>query len=409
MTGAAVFSSPAVADGKVFVGSCDSNVYCLDAVDGREIWSFTADAYIMSSPAVADGKVFVGSGDSNVYCLDADTGDKIWNYATGRAIDSSPALSDGKLCVGSNGGNVYCFGLPDDTIAPEIAITCPDSGDTVGGILDITVDASDNYKLDRVEFYVDDQLKNTADSNSYTFSWDTTTVLSDTTHTIKAVAYDLLGNYDDDQVTITVCHTLPTVKISSPGENENVVKETVTITGTSSGHERSVQKVEIKIDEGSWETASGIESWSYEWDTTKAEEGYHTIFVRSYDGIFYSTETSVTLIVNNVDQPELDINPKIFSIGKIDVFVKNIGKGDISDLSWSISAKSVASGSIDISKSGNINQFVPNGPKTVISTGSGSIKCALGIINIDVLIIADGETFKEKETGLVIGSLIIIL
>jgi PQQ enzyme repeat len=46
-----------------------------------------------SSPAVANGVVYVGSGD--VYALNARTGAKLWTYATGSYVWSSPAVVNG--------------------------------------------------------------------------------------------------------------------------------------------------------------------------------------------------------------------------------------------------------------------------------------------------------------------------
>jgi len=63
-----------------------------------------------SSPAVADGKVYVGSYDNKTYCLNASTGAKIWSYTTGSCVVSSPAVADGKVYVGSLDGKVYAFG-----------------------------------------------------------------------------------------------------------------------------------------------------------------------------------------------------------------------------------------------------------------------------------------------------------
>ena len=65
---------------------------------------------VYSSPAVADGKVFVGSYDDKVYCLNAATGAFIWSYTTGNYVDSSPAVADGIVYVGSMDGKVYAFG-----------------------------------------------------------------------------------------------------------------------------------------------------------------------------------------------------------------------------------------------------------------------------------------------------------
>jgi outer membrane protein assembly factor BamB len=107
-----VTSSPAVADGKVYVGSQDKKVYCLDAASGAFLWSYTTGNYIWSSPAVANGRLYVSSFDSNIYCLNASTGALMWNYTTGSGeyyIRSSPAIADGRVYVGSDDGNVYCL------------------------------------------------------------------------------------------------------------------------------------------------------------------------------------------------------------------------------------------------------------------------------------------------------------
>ena len=108
-TGESILSSPAVSDGKVYIGSNDDKVYCLDATTGTQIWNYTTgyDVYF-SSPAVADDKVYVGSG-LRIYCLDALTGAHIWNYTTGAGVPSSPAVSDGRVYAGSIHNKVYCL------------------------------------------------------------------------------------------------------------------------------------------------------------------------------------------------------------------------------------------------------------------------------------------------------------
>jgi glucose dehydrogenase len=51
-------------------------------------WAYPAVVYVSSSPAVANGMVYVGSNDNNVYALKASTGKKLWSYTTGDAVDS---------------------------------------------------------------------------------------------------------------------------------------------------------------------------------------------------------------------------------------------------------------------------------------------------------------------------------
>jgi len=114
-TGGGVESSPAVASGKVFFGSKDGSVYCLDAVTGVERWVFPTDRAISSSPLVVEGKVYIGSGDKKLYCINAEYGMEQWNFTTGGGIVSSPKLYNEKLYFGSNDGNVYCIHVENGT------------------------------------------------------------------------------------------------------------------------------------------------------------------------------------------------------------------------------------------------------------------------------------------------------
>jgi len=115
-------SSPAVYNDNVYIGSMKDGerygiVYCLNAENGDFVWSYTTGDYVKSSPAVHDDKVYIGSEDANVYCLDAKTGDEIWIFSTYGGVDSSPAVADGKVYVGSWDGYVYCL---DAEIGDEI-------------------------------------------------------------------------------------------------------------------------------------------------------------------------------------------------------------------------------------------------------------------------------------------------
>ncbi len=106
-TGGGVYSSPAVANGVVYVGSGDYKVYALNASTGALLWSYTTSYSVESSPAVANGVVYVGSFDSvdygYVYALNASTGALLWSYATGQ-VESSPAVANGLVYIGSDEG-----------------------------------------------------------------------------------------------------------------------------------------------------------------------------------------------------------------------------------------------------------------------------------------------------------------
>ena len=124
-TNGPVPATPAIADGTVYIGSYDGKFYALNAQTGALKWKFAtegerrfeakglhgwqpknqtvADPFdvFLSSPVVANGAVYFGSGDGNLYALDAATGDLRWKFKTGDVVHASPALADGFLFFGS--------------------------------------------------------------------------------------------------------------------------------------------------------------------------------------------------------------------------------------------------------------------------------------------------------------------
>ena len=76
---------------------------------GEQEWAFETGDGVFSSRTVADGTVFVGSGDSNLYAVDAASGEQQWATETGAVIESSPTVADGTVYVGSNDGNLYAL------------------------------------------------------------------------------------------------------------------------------------------------------------------------------------------------------------------------------------------------------------------------------------------------------------
>jgi outer membrane protein assembly factor BamB len=113
-TGGGVRCSPAVVDGKVFVGSEDGYVYALNASTGQSIKnSSNISAVDFSSPAVTGGTVFVGSINGRIYALNETTLETIWNFTTGGPVESSPAVANNTVFVGSNDTRVYALNATD--------------------------------------------------------------------------------------------------------------------------------------------------------------------------------------------------------------------------------------------------------------------------------------------------------
>src|SRR5208283_1879312 len=103
------YSSPAVINGVVYVGSDDHYIYALNAATGTYIWSYKTGGSVDSSPAVANGIVYVGSEDNKVYALNAAIGAFDWSYKTGDKVESSPTVANGVVYVGSDDNKVYAL------------------------------------------------------------------------------------------------------------------------------------------------------------------------------------------------------------------------------------------------------------------------------------------------------------
>ena len=110
-------SSPVVAEGRVYFGSGDGNLYALDASSGRLAWTFATRDVVHASPAYANGVVYVGSFDGDFYAVDAATGRERWRFRGGRdasihnqvGFQSSPAVVDGVVYTGCRDAHLYAL------------------------------------------------------------------------------------------------------------------------------------------------------------------------------------------------------------------------------------------------------------------------------------------------------------
>ena len=123
-----VAGSPAVADGTVYVGchgtdgcvsspdgdACEppesaARLCAVDADHGAQRWTYDLTGDVRSSPAVADGAVYLGGADG-VSAVDAGDGAEVWRAEFGESVDSSPAVSDGRVFVTRSDGSLYALG-----------------------------------------------------------------------------------------------------------------------------------------------------------------------------------------------------------------------------------------------------------------------------------------------------------
>ena len=124
-------SSPAISNGKIYIGDKDKKINCINANNGTTIWSQTIGGSCLSSPVVANGMVYTAANyaKGTVYGFDAETGDLKWTYDTNEYNMAQPAVSDGILFIGSDSGYLYAFRdpIPEGDLNLDWAVTVTDA------------------------------------------------------------------------------------------------------------------------------------------------------------------------------------------------------------------------------------------------------------------------------------------
>ncbi|MBS7621955.1 hypothetical protein KEJ32_07585, partial [Candidatus Bathyarchaeota archaeon] len=90
-----------------------------------------------------------------------------------------------------------------DTTPPTLNILQPTGGSTVSKIIEITAEATDESGISKVEFYINNKLAATDNTEPYTYRWNTRSV-KDGWHTITVKAYDNAGNTAQASIKIQV-------------------------------------------------------------------------------------------------------------------------------------------------------------------------------------------------------------
>ncbi len=96
--------------GDLWWGKNEAWLKCLDAERGAEVWSYPIPPHVMSTPAVAEGLVFIADCGRRLHCVDAATGQPSWTHEMeGLEIWASPLVADGKVYLGTRKGDFAVF------------------------------------------------------------------------------------------------------------------------------------------------------------------------------------------------------------------------------------------------------------------------------------------------------------
>lgn len=197
-----------------------------------------------------------------------------------KTIRHAPALSTKPLrliatfiCISVMAAIVSCSDnstpVEVDREPPGVVITSPLDDHYVDDIVTIKAVASDNDRVIRVEFWVDDKLEYQDYHLPWEFSWNTTSYLDSSRHSIYACAYDAAFNTcNSSKIYVTVLNpqpdTLPPGKIYDL-EVTDSSQTSLTLSWTAPGNDGclgqawrySIKYYQSEITEENWESANG--------------------------------------------------------------------------------------------------------------------------------------------------------
>jgi hypothetical protein len=192
-----------------------------------------------------------------------------------------------------------------------VTMTSPASGATVAGTVTVSASVSivGSLVVAGVQFQLDGGNLGTEDTTApYSISWDTPTT-SNGSHTLRAVARDLLGvRFTSEPVTVTVSNgpppdtTAPTVAITTPSDGTTVSGAiTVTASATDAGGVRVVQFLVDGVELGRDTTAP----YEAAWDTQTVADGTHTLQARAQDtaGNIGTSAVATVTVANGAPPP----------------------------------------------------------------------------------------------------------
>src|SRR5258708_1626273 len=101
--------------GDIFWGKTEAWLKCIDVSGAGNIttnglvWSYPLEKHVMSTPAIANGLLFIADCGRKFHCLNPETGNPFWTQDIDGEVWASPLVADGKIFLGTRSGKFYVF------------------------------------------------------------------------------------------------------------------------------------------------------------------------------------------------------------------------------------------------------------------------------------------------------------
>lgn len=120
-------AGPAVADGRVAVGSLKGIVVMLDAATGEKLWQESVEGELLAQPLIRAGLIVLRTTDGRIIALDAATGERRWD--TVREVPSltirghAASVGDSRrIFIGLDNGKAIALSTEDGNMLWEATI-----------------------------------------------------------------------------------------------------------------------------------------------------------------------------------------------------------------------------------------------------------------------------------------------
>jgi subtilisin family serine protease len=213
-----------------------------------------------------------------------------------------PIFGYGRVNAAAAMSAAVAYKAPADTTAPLAAIAAPLASSSVSGLVGVTVNASDNVGVARVDLVVNGTVVATDTSAPYSFSWNSAGVANGMANLV-AIAYDAAGNAGKSStVAVNVANgtttqvadtTPPAVAINNPVAGTVSGNVAVSVAASDNAGAAGISTV-LKIDGVTRAQGTGG-SLGFTWNTRKAGAGQHTLTAVASDAAGNTSSTSVTV------------------------------------------------------------------------------------------------------------------
>lgn len=144
------------------------------------------------------------------------TGDGTYSLRIASTLSDGADYTSREGAAGFGPQLLVTLGAPSDTTPPSVSISSPADGQTVGGVVTVQVEASDDVAVTEVDLSVDGVLFGTDATAPYEFPWNTGASVNGA-HTLQASARDAAANASTSApVTVTVTNAPDTSPPTAP-------------------------------------------------------------------------------------------------------------------------------------------------------------------------------------------------